>query len=287
MKREKPQGGWPIEEIAQVIGADPQKLRSYAIRMASCTAIKQGRFISTELGLEFLLEHASNVGVEPAVAFDRWYKQPSTKDVVQALQAAGLDKASFREAAVHLKDPSGISGTEGRTQGAEILAQTVIDLLSIVAAQQQQIIELSRKVEAATVTEVQSRIHDQASEHLHKVLVSSAKALKDLGNPVGSVTAGTVTHKGSITIRRSASSKDAASSKTTTENQIKTKVDVAAEMKGLAARLAAADLKVKIDTSQLDKRTEVLSRQNESQSMESFQGELEIQYQGISVTVGK
>lgn len=291
MARKMPQGGWPIEEIARVVGGDAAAMRAYAIECSALCHLSRGRFVTDEDGVEWLLQNAEEWGGDPASAFDHWYEQPMTEEVLGSLGARTVPGsiAELRgDGAVPMQIPHADANVDKRyAVEVRVLAQSLVDLLGIVAAQQQQIAELSRQVQAGTVAQIQSRIHEQASEHLHKVVLTSAKALKELGTPVGQVTAGTVVHKGSVVISRSASSKDSETATDHRQTDDTTKVDVGAEVRGLAAKLAGGTLKVKVDTTEVEKRMAALERQRERTNTESFQGELEIQYQGVSVTIGK
>lgn len=229
-------------------------------------------------------------------ALDRWFEQPTTPEIVKALATNVVPNAkAIPSSSVTTADPALEKKMEvslealkqEQRRGNEVLVQAMVDLVGIVAAQQQQIAELARRLEASTVAEMQSKIHEQASDHLHRVLLSSAKALKELGTPIGSVTAGNVIHKGSITLTRTSSSKEQNSSKTSDDRQDALQVDIAAEATGLIKNLAGAAVSSKVNTAQVEKRMRELASQKEASTSESFKGDLEIQYHGVSVTIGK
>lgn len=270
-----PPGGWPIEFIAQVIGVDRLRFQRYAVDQ-NLHKLTQSRFVTKPEDVESIIRSAGqphNLNYNVEKALDRWFQQPTTTTLDPALEKkmeASLE--ALKQAQSH---------------GNEVLVQAMVDLVGIVAAQQQQIAELARRLEASTVAEMQSKIHEQASDHLHRVLLSSAKALKELGTPIGSVTAGDVTHKGSITLTRTSSSKEQNSSKASDDCQEALQVDIAAEATGLLKSLAGVAVSGKVNTAQVEKRMRELASQKETSTSESFKGELEIQYHGVSITIGK
>lgn len=83
------------------------------------------------------------------------------------------------------------------------LPQVLLDLLAVVAEQQRQIIVLSRRVEAAELASIHVKVSEQASDHLHRALTGSVRALKDLGVPVGEVSVGNVRHAATLSVSRS------------------------------------------------------------------------------------
>jgi hypothetical protein len=159
----------------------------------------------------------------------------------------------------------------------------VLELAGVVAAQQRELLELR---DLASLARTQTLVADQASEHLHKALLASAKVLADLGHPNGNVTMGAVTHKGTLSVQRAASADATAVESRACESSDRTARNVALELRGIASILGGAKLGAKVEGTHAQKRLDELQRRETTSNAESVSGTFEVTYDGLSIKVG-
>ncbi len=258
---------WDIYDVASVIGADPKRMRSYAVQYPAMFRLADGRFITAKEGINELLKHGREFGVDPIAAYDAWHEHPAAP--AGAPPSPGTRRASGAAPA----------GPDQATVAA------LAELTAIVAAQQQQIAQLQAQLLMATVARIHEDSSRRSSEHLQHALTRSAAALKDLGVPAGEVSVGTVRHKGSLSLRMA--SDGSTSSDVSEEAALSSKLggEIAAELAGLKGKLAKISTTAKGSLEKIDSRTKRAKQAAQQSSSTEASGDFEMEYAGISIRI--
>lgn len=169
-----------------------------------------------------------------------------------------------------------------RPEPALPVAQLLTDLLAIVAAQQVRLDELSEELTRVRGESLEVRFQKNAVDDIKRLVDAAIDGVRH------EIEGYEVSLPGFLmdiefSERRSEAQQRSESSSSTGETRAEVEADVGVELKGLAAKLAGLKADVKVDTTRLDKRAEVLAAKRSSRSSAAFSGKTRIDFRGASV----
>lgn len=283
-----PEQGQDPGNLRLSVGLDERERRAYCLLAAQYFAAAGWE----KVALAWRIKHAVEVGV---------VAQPS----------------KVRFAAVELTDPSSIARAEAHTRDLirlmergrsepheeppatevavpdaednemskqiEALTKVTADLLAVVAAQQREIEEIRRQLDAAAMSRVQTEVTKLVQEHHKAMLAEARETIGALGLASGEVTVGEAEHRGSVVVKLARSSEEGRTGATASKGADAGKVDVAAEVRGLAARLASVGVDVSSETSRVRERAELAEQSRASAESQRFEGTFESKQKGVTI----
>lgn len=167
------------------------------------------------------------------------------------------------------------------------MGQALADLLSVVAEQQQQIENLRLAIEAASIAHVQVQVTRLAQEDFRQRIADAKEILPDIARAGGEFSVGAIEHRGTLTISKATTTSGADQTKTLAHGRDAKKVDVAAEIKGIASKLAGCEGAVAVDVSNVNDRVDSLYAERRQHDEAKIEGTFETRQTGSVFRFGK
>jgi hypothetical protein len=274
---------------------DSRSRRVYSL-MAAHLFVTDGK---RDAALAWRIRHAYEAGVIGAPSKWRFAAselsgdaiprtERETSEIIRALAKGRLDerRATALSAAAALSTPpadDSMHVDDMANKQIEELTGVVAGLLATVAAQHREIEELRERLDAATIARVQTEVTKLAQDHQRALFAEAREVIGAHSLASGEMDLGEVEHKGSVTVRLARNVTDGRSSSSSERSTNAQKVDVAAEIRGLAARIASVGVDVGVETSKIRDRTEVLEQSRTHAESQHYEGMFETRHRGQKI----
>ncbi len=129
-----PSQGWHVDDVSALLGFDRKAVRDYAARFPMYCDVRDGQWVTSQSGVQHLIENASKLGGSVEDAIWRWHayghKAFPSLSLAQATSAAGSKAAGERDGASWTRAIGAakvVAGTVGGFAVASVAPEMVRD----------------------------------------------------------------------------------------------------------------------------------------------------------------